>query len=147
MKYFRGNLPSPAVAIIILLALISAVPKAMASDVPESPLSDTNTEISPTQIFKITVRDDLTTPGVNLDLAPGQPSELIYLSKAGAIRVSCTPTGRKSAFGPSYSLVVSSESGETIGQMNIGSNTTATFTNLGVQIYMLSFDGKNVPAA
>lgn len=105
------------------------------------PVDESNDfKVSPTQVLKVTVRGNLTGSEVDLELKPGQLSDPIDLGEKGIFRVSCTPLKKSSPFGPVYSLVLTDINGKLAEQMNIGSNTTATFTDLGVQVYLLSFD-------
>jgi hypothetical protein len=139
----RKFLKSAAAAAAVAAATVATLPSFAHADQQQDgslPGDGPKLETSSTQVFKITVRADLSGSGVDLELQPGQLSEPVDLGNKGVFRVSCTPLNRATPFGPVYSLALTDVNGNAVAQMNIGSNTTATFTRLGVQVYMLSFD-------
>ncbi|WP_052689777.1 hypothetical protein [Xanthomonas albilineans] len=93
-----------------------------------------------TQTFMMQVLGDLRQAPTGLQLAPGQLSEPITLAGNGTYRVKISPTDITTHFGPIYKLILADVHGTPLEKMNIGSDTTATFTRHGVQVYALSIE-------
>ena len=83
---------------------------------------------------------DLRQPSTDLQLVPGKLSALLPLAGNGTYRVKINPTDITTRFGPIYRLTLADAQGMPLEEMNIGSDTTATFTSYGVQVYALSIE-------
>ncbi|MET0549741.1 MAG: hypothetical protein ABW002_10775 [Xanthomonas sp.] len=93
-----------------------------------------------TQTFAVQVLGDLRQPSTDLQLIPGQLSEPLALKGNGTYRVKISPTDITTRFGPIYRLTLADAQGAPLEEMNIGSDTTATFARYGVQVYALSIE-------
>ncbi|EKU23663.1 MULTISPECIES: hypothetical protein [Xanthomonas translucens group] len=93
-----------------------------------------------TQTFAVQVLGDLRQLSTDLQLIPGQLSEPLALKGNGTYRVKISPTDITTRFGPIYRLTLADAQGMPLEEMNIGSDTTATFTRYGVQVYALSIE-------
>lgn len=93
-----------------------------------------------TQTFAVHVLGDLRQPSTDLQLIPGQLSEPLALKGNGTYRVKISPTDITTRFGPIYRLTLADAQGAVLEEMNIGSDTTATFSRYGVQVYALSIE-------
>lgn len=99
---------------------------------------DTHTPIQGTQVFHVKVRTDLYSAPLDLDVVPGKLTDPVTLRGKGVVRLRITPDKVNSRFGPSYQVLVTDAKGKKLAVMSVGSNTTATFESLGLQVYLLS---------
>jgi hypothetical protein len=91
------------------------------------------------QIFETTVRNNLFDPPKHVELQLGVASKEILFRDSSAYRLTIFPTHKKPVLGNIiYKLVLSDAKGRKLDEMNVGSNTTATFRRFGVQVYILS---------
>lgn len=146
MTILRRKLTCVAASTMLLMLLPSIVSATSATAGSDSLKDGHSLAESGKPYFSMTVRADLTHEGKAIELFPGEASPVLDFEEKGAFRVKCSLTGRKSAFGPIYLLVISDEAGREIESMFIGSNTTATFSPISLQVYMMAvnFPGTNV---
>lgn len=133
----RDFLKSAGAMGLILAASVPVAGAAFAQTAMAAP-GDTHAPIQGTQVFHVKVRTDLYSPPLDLDVVPGKLTDPVALKGKGLVRLRITPDKVDPHFGPSYHVVVTDAKGNKLAAMNIGSNTTATFENLGIQIYLLS---------
>jgi hypothetical protein len=88
--------------------------------------------------FAVKIVSNLFDAPISIQLAPDAFSAPIRLSNGSTYRVKITPLNKETRFGHVYSLVLADASGQQLDNMNIGSNTTATFRRFGVQVYVLA---------
>lgn len=131
----RG-LAASAVAFGWLLAVGTPAVAAVAPTAMARPLQS-DEPAQGKQVFHVSVRSDLFSPGVDLDVAPGRLSDPFALKGRGVIRVGVTPDRIDAHFGPVYRLVITDGNGKRMASMLVGNNTTATFEHLGIQVYLL----------
>lgn len=94
--------------------------------------------IAGTQVFHVKVRGNLFAAPVDVDVYPGKLSAPLHVEGKGTVRLRITPDKIDPHFGPSYLLLVTDAKGKPLDSMKVGSNTTATFQSLGIQVYLLS---------
>ncbi|ATS23711.1 hypothetical protein PK69_19665 [Xanthomonas phaseoli pv. phaseoli] len=92
------------------------------------------------QLLEIRVRGDLSGRDVELELTPGELSPIVKLPDRRSYRVKASTIRTDPRFGPIYALVLADASGNPLNRMNIASNTTATFGEQRVQVYLLSLE-------
>ncbi|SBV52625.1 hypothetical protein XBLMG947_3422 [Xanthomonas bromi] len=71
---------------------------------------------------------------------PGELSPVFKLPDNRTYRVKASMIRTDPRFGPNYALVFADASGDPLNRMNIASNTTATFGEQHVQVYLLSLE-------
>ncbi|MCC8501450.1 hypothetical protein LN565_03085 [Xanthomonas euvesicatoria pv. euvesicatoria] len=120
-------------------ALLAASPLAICSGQPEYPTPQQQVA-SESRLLEIRVRGDLSGRDVALQLAPGELSPGFKLPDRRTYRVKASMIRTDPRFGPIYALVLADVSGNPLNQMNIASNTTATFGKQRVQVYLLSLE-------
>ncbi|PPV05506.1 hypothetical protein [Xanthomonas bromi] len=92
------------------------------------------------QLLDVRVRGDLSGRDVELQLMPGELSPVFKLPDNRTYRVKASMIRTDPRFGPNYALVFADASGDPLNRMNIASNTTATFGEQHVQVYLLSLE-------
>lgn len=90
------------------------------------------------EIIDVSIRGDLFSPPVAVQLSPGMWSDVIHLHGRGAYRVRVTPLRVDPRFGEVFALTLGDLNGREIDRMNVGNSTTATFAAFGVQVYLVS---------
>lgn len=90
-------------------------------------------------LYLVNVRSSLYEMGTQMELIPGEPSELIHTADRGNFRVKITPTDRASRFGKVYDLTLMDEHHNKLASMFIGNATSATFRKYGILIHMTTF--------
>ena len=100
------------------------------------------------QVFAIRATNNLHEPPVQVQIGPEEVSPPLRLSGGFTYRVKVSPLERVTRFGKAYRLQLLDGEGRRIDEMNVGSNTTATFQRFGVQVYVLSLrqEGEMVKA-
>ncbi|MBB5878222.1 MULTISPECIES: hypothetical protein [Xanthomonas] len=136
-RNFLFGTAATAIAAIIPAAAASAAATGAGAPQASSPVGRALPE---TQIFAVQVLGDLRQPSTDLQLIPGQLSEPLALKGNGTYRVKISPTEITTRFGPIYRLTLADAQGTPLEEMNIGSDTTATFSRYGVQVYALSIE-------
>lgn len=123
----------------VLSAAAAFVPLADAwSEEQSARLPAAHMAMPETQMLEVVVRGDLSGSEVNLELVPGSISQVIQFSGRRAFKISATPVKMDERFGQIYSLVLADKEGKVLEKMNVAGNTTATFSQYGVQIYLVS---------
>ncbi|WP_225042825.1 hypothetical protein [Xanthomonas campestris] len=92
------------------------------------------------QILEVKVRGDLSGREVELQLSPGEISPVLVLPDNRKYRIRASIIRTDSRFGDIYALVLADAKGKTLAEMNIAGNTTATFGDHRVQIYLLPIE-------
>ncbi|MCC5069566.1 hypothetical protein [Xanthomonas campestris] len=105
-----------------------ANPNALHRAIPES------------QTLELKVRGDLSGTEIELQLIPGEISPILSLPNNRKYRVKASIVRTDPRFGHIYALVLADANGKTLAEMNIAGNTTATFSDHRVQIYLLSIE-------
>lgn len=91
-----------------------------------------------TRIFNVSIRGSLTEKSTNILLAPNTVSDPINLIGKGVLRVMVVPGKVNPRFGQVFKVTLMDDSGTPLASMNLGNGATGTFTNYGVQVYILS---------
>lgn len=122
------------------LALAAGLPLLGASSVTANAVGaeSSHIPIANSQLFHMKVRGSLYDPPADVDVYPGVLSQPLRLQSKGTVRVKIELAGTDPKFGPFYLVTITDYAGKPLGSMKIGSNTTATFQNLGLQVYLLS---------
>lgn len=120
-----------------ILAIAPAV--SIAATATHSKGDASGSAIQVAQLFHVQIRSNLYDDPVRMDVQPGVLSKVVALPGRGDLRVKVTPAGADKAFGPYYHLELTNAEGKVLDSMNVGSNTTATFSALGIQVYLVSF--------
>ncbi|WP_349656900.1 hypothetical protein [Xanthomonas sp. 10-10] len=92
------------------------------------------------QILEVKVRGDLSGREIDLQLSPGEISPVLILPDNRKYRVKASIIRTDHLFGDIYALVLADANGRTLAEMNIAGNTTATFSDHRVQIYLLPIE-------
>lgn len=122
------------------LVLAAGIPllSANATSASADGIKNTHIPVANAQVFHVAVRGNLYDSPTDVDVYPGELSEPLLLHDRGTVRIKIALAGTNPKFGPFYLLTITDKSGKPLSSMNVGSNTTATFPNLGIQVYLLS---------
>ncbi|MEA9557588.1 hypothetical protein VC273_17305 [Xanthomonas nasturtii] len=129
-RYLRGA---------VCIALFAASPIAAYSAQQEDTTA-LHRAIPKKQILEVKVRGDLSGRDVDLELSPGEISPVLVLPDNRKYRVKASIIRTDPRFGDIYALVLADAKGKTLAEMNIAGNTTATFGDHSVQIYLLPIE-------
>lgn len=143
----RKFLKSASVVGMGALIAAAAVPSLGLATDASSGAAPLPTAQNTSTIFAVKITNSLFNNPISVRLLPNELSDPIKLTDGSIYRVSVTPAGANSKFGQVYSLVLADQNGHKLDQMNVGSNTTATFHRFGVQVYMMSIQYANSPAS
>lgn len=120
-----------------LIGLPLGFSTAKASDTNAPVLS--NAQLVTSQVFHVKIRGNLYDSPVDIDAYPGVLSGPLQIKGRGSVRIRVTPAQAVNPkFGPVYLLTITDLNGKLLDSMKIGSNTTATFQDIGLQVYLIS---------
>lgn len=84
--------------------------------------------------FMVTIRGSLFEEGKTLEANLNQLSEAQKIAGKGEYRVKIAPYQHLKNYGYTYRLFLCDDSGKVLSFINLGSHSTGTFTNYGIQV-------------